>query len=130
MQEWKIGDHKARFDNKEGIMYLHIGGEGYTAENNREFQKISEEVFAGMEDNRNVMVILENSDSIHSMTKDARKEMMDDMKKTGGMKADKTAIIGASPSVRMFTKVLLKISGVKNNKFFATQDEAKAWFNE
>jgi hypothetical protein len=46
------------------------------------------------------------------------------------MGGDRIAITGASPGIRMILKVIVKVTGGANTRFFKSKEEAFKWFKE
>lgn len=126
-KEWEIGNQIARYDEQNKILYL-ILSENFEMSENIEFDELCKEVFKGMTSGRNVLIDMRNSGHFNKLTKEERNAFKDRIKSQNPT-ADKYAIIGASPSVRVFVKILLKFSGIRNSAFFKTENEAIQWFN-
>jgi hypothetical protein len=126
-KEWLIGKQIAKYDEEKKVLYL-ILKDHYQISENVQFDKLCSEVFKDMVGKRNVIIDMRDSRSFSEMSKEDRNALKDQIKNRTPT-ADKYAIIGASPSIRMFAKILLKFSGIKHSAFFKTEEKALEWFN-
>jgi hypothetical protein len=128
-REWNIGEHKAWFDENKSVLYLKIVKE-FERNEAKKLKHVMAEAFDGMTSGRNALIILNESVSIMKMTKENRDALKEEFMAQGNTGVDKYAIVGASPSLRMLAKMIMRLSGVKDSAFFKTEEEALKWFSE
>lgn len=77
-------------------------------------------------------VLIDLSASEGFTTQVMTKELRDTYKKIASlMESDRSAIFGASPSVRMIAKIALTVTGKsKTTRFFITMEEALDWLKK
>jgi hypothetical protein len=122
IKEWKIGNHKAWFDDDKEVLYYSINGE-YSGLEHREFLKLYPIAFKGV-NGKFAIVDLSKATPLNKKTRQAMKE--EEEKVTEG--TDKMAFIGASPAIRMVAKIVMKLSKNKNVAFFKSEEKALEWF--
>ena len=124
-----IDGHKIYYNEDKDVLYVVLGKDNhFGAKAQREYTKIAHEVFKGRTENRNSIIDLSNSKS-GLMSKKYRKELAEEIKKNP-LPVDKTAMVGATPTVRMFAKVVTKLSrsAITNTRFVKSEEEALEWF--
>ena len=122
-KKWEIGKHKAWWDDEKKILYYSINGE-YCGDEHRAFLNIYSEAFKDV-DKWHALVDLSNATPLNKETRQAMKE--EEARIAKG--TDKMAFIGASPSIRMVAKIVMKLSKNTNTAFFRSEKEALEWFN-
>lgn len=127
-KEWNIGQHKGWYDEQKKVFYLKIKKD-FVGSDARELRMVLAEVFEGQTEGRHTLIILDHTMSVMKMGKEGRDALKKEFMNPEFPTVDKYAVVGASPSLRMLAKMLMRLSGVKNNAFFKTEDEALAWFN-
>ena len=128
-KEWEIGEHKAEFDEEYRALVVTTAGL-FKAENVAEFMKVLSEAYEGLDSGRNMLFDVTYSSS-KMMDKEARDALMEEFSKFGNDGTDKVAVVGATPSVRMLSKVMMKvIGGAESTRFFKTREDALKWFKE
>jgi hypothetical protein len=129
-KECVVDSHKIFYSNKKDVLYVILGKDHhFGAKAQREYTRIAHEVFKGRASNRNSIIDLSNSKS-GLMSKKVRKKLADEIK-NNPLPVDKTAMVGATPTVRMFAKVITKLSrsAITNTRFVKSEEEAIEWFN-
>ena len=116
------------YDDKDDILYLKLMGH-IEEKDLPELMSTFNKLFEG-KSRRYVLADMSESGSFDS--KVMTKEMRESYKKfTDSMNTDKTAIVGASPTMRMVAKIALSITGKsKTTKFFKGKEEALRWLKE
>lgn len=122
-KEWEIGKHRAWWDDEKQVLYLSINGE-YCGAEHREYLNIYSEAFKGV-DKWYALIDLSNARPLDKETRHAMKE--EESKIAKG--TDKLAFVGASPSLRMMAKIVMKLSRHTSAAFFRSEEEALEWFN-
>jgi len=125
---WMIGTHKVEYDNDHNTVILYVGNENFTENDVKAFHDVYSEIYKDKDSGRNLMVILDDVGTRDAMSKESRKTMQDGFKKYK-IEMDKTAIVGASPGIRMIAKIVMKMSRVKDSRFCNTKKEAYEWFS-
>jgi anti-anti-sigma regulatory factor len=117
--------YELSYNDKDDIMYLRILGV-ITGEDLQELMPRIQKMFEGK--TRRVTLI-DMSQTAHVGPQVMTKEMREAYKQlTDLMDADKSAIFGASPAVRMAAKIALAVAKKsKSTRFFKTKEEALAW---
>ena len=129
VKEWKIGKHEAVYNEEHNVLIVNVKND-FEAKDVEDYIRVSGEAFPGMTSGRNMMIVFEGSSRGPMMTKDARDSLKRKFQEAGDMGGDKIAIIGASPGIRMISKVIVKVTGSANTKFFKSEREAFQWFKE
>ena len=129
VKEWKIGKHHAVFDEEKNVFIMDLNGD-FEGDDVVHYARVTTEAFAGMEKDRNILIDLSNSSS-GMMSKDTRESLKREFEKVGKTVGDHIAVVGASPSIRMLSKVIIKVvSGGESTRLFKTREEAYKWFRE
>ncbi|MBN2379295.1 STAS/SEC14 domain-containing protein [candidate division WOR-3 bacterium] len=113
------------YDDKDNILYLKILGV-MEIENIRELMPRFNKMFEGKPRR---YALVDMSESVQMDTSVMTKEMRDAYKELGNMMdADKAAIVGATPVLRMIAKIVIAITRrAKTTQFFKTKEDAVSW---
>jgi len=113
------------YNEEDDILYLKILGIT-KSEDLRELMPRVQKLLEGKTRRR---ALVDMSESVPLDASMMTREMRDTYKELNNlMNADKAAILGASPSVRMVARIVLAVTGKsKTAKFFKTKEEALAW---
>jgi len=123
--EWKIGKHKVKFDQKTGIIRVWINDD-FSADDHDKLGDIYTEAYKGFDGKKYAIINLENATPL---SKEVRRSMKDNAEKTMSF-VDKTALVGAPGFVRMVAKIVSQFSGDKSSTLKKNEKEALDWFKE
>lgn len=116
------------YDDQNEFLYLKIEGI-LEIEDLRQMMPSFNKLFEGKK-HRHILIEMDEKAQVDAnfMTKELRNTYKEFM---SHVDADKSAIIGSSPIVRMVSKVAIAVSGKsKVTRFFKTREEALAWLKE
>jgi hypothetical protein len=125
--EWRVGNNKAWYDTARNCLVLDMV-EDFEAKDVGEWTNVLKSALADKTDGRFVVIDVSQSRSL-SMSAETRKALQDDSANLSDF-MDKTAVVGASPAVRMMAKIIIRLQGNGKTKFFSDIDAALAWFKE
>ena len=121
---WKANRHRVSYDPETDIFTLEIFDQ-FRSDELDILNKIMEPITRDRGGYYRLLIDLANN-KFGFMSKEERKKFQQKMQSGDGGEY-RVAIINASPALRMFSKILLKISRVRNSGFFKTREEAKKW---
>ena len=128
-KEWKIGKHRAVLDEENNALVVNIEDD-FESEDVEDYIDVVNEAFPGVVSGRHVIILFSKGSKGGIMTKEAREALKKKFEENKGANKDRIAIVGASPAVRMISKVIIKVTGSVSTKFFKTKEEAFQWFKE
>ncbi len=113
------------YDDDNDILYLKILG----SIEREDLQKLTSRFNELFEGKPRRYVLTDMSESITLDSKVMTKQMRETYREFSDLlNADRSAIVGASPSMRMVAKIVLAITGrSKDTKFFNAKEEALSW---
>ena len=129
VKEWKFRKHNAFFDEENNALIL-TPTDYFVVDDVPDFMRVLNEAFVGIDRGRNLIIDLSDYPS-SILAKEVRNALTDEFSKFFDPGSDKVAAVGASPAIRMMSKVMMKmIGGDENTRIFKTREQAFAWFKE
>jgi tRNA threonylcarbamoyladenosine modification (KEOPS) complex Pcc1 subunit len=113
------------FDEEAGVVRMRFVGNI----TNEEYTRINRELLANISpEKRRFQLVDLTASTTMKIDRKTRKEITAEIEATD-VAGTKTAIVGASPMVRMMTKVILAMRKEKDaeTRFFKNEDEALTW---
>jgi len=121
---WSFGDHEAWWDEAKDTFFVRLEGM-FTPEHNEMLSDATLELTSKVGAGKNVVFLAANGEQ--DMSRRGRELMKKAAMRRKGAFA-KQAVVGVRPAHRMFAKIMMKLTGERDYDFFATAEEAMAWF--
>jgi hypothetical protein len=117
--------HKVFFDEQKDVVRMFLIGD-VTVEDAASIASALGAIPA--EKRKHILIDVSETRTSALMRKDVRTAMSEKFKPLG---RNKTAIVGASPAIRMLVKALTAMIGTSDlNQYFASEEEALVWLKE
>jgi len=122
MAERRKMKHRVDYDEKQGVLYIRVVKDVSP----EEFLEVNKLIMSMPEEKRR-RILIDASDAVIPKWNRRMREAV-----FGGASATppntRTAVIGLSPALRVFSKAIINVAGkYSETKFFKTEEEALAW---
>ncbi len=129
VREWKAGRQDLRFDDASQVLHIYIN-EPLSVAEYQEITRITREIYG----ERFPRSIWDLQGKSLALSRDVRRAMREQLKadrERGISPTGRSAIVGATYSVRVLAMIMLRMLGsVERTRFCASEDEALAFVTE
>ena len=127
LKEWNVGKQKVLWDEENRIMHM-IFREEISPDEAEILMDEDSNMYKEMGDLEKIRGSLVKYDGKVTFPKESRDLMAEKMKPQDN--SNKTAMVKMPTSMKVMTKVFMKLTGVTNYKFFDDEDNAMKWLME